>query len=119
MKALIKYPGKASELRDINDTLEELQGIVGGYIEAVTLTSDCVIVCNEEGRLMDLPYNWDICGISFVGPILLLGVKGEEFDDFPMTNEEAADIGLVIEKENRNADAIEKEKRLHKFQYEL
>ena len=103
MRALIKEPGKASEIRDINDTLEELQGIVGGYIEAVTLTSDCVIVCNEEGRLMGLPYNCDIRGISFVGTIVLLGVKGDSFDDFPMTKEEAEEIGLVIEKEKQRS----------------
>lgn len=36
--------------------LDELQSYVGGLIEMVRL-SDCWIICNEEGRLLDLPMN--------------------------------------------------------------
>ena len=52
---------------------------VGGYIETVTLATDCCIICNEEGRLEGLPYNLTFCGVSFVGPILVVGVDGDEF----------------------------------------
>lgn len=37
--------------------LEELQKIVGGYIELVYLLNDEVMVVNEEGLLYNLPYN--------------------------------------------------------------
>ena len=38
--------------------LEELSAIVGGYIECLNLTTDwSLLVCNEEGKLMNLPYN--------------------------------------------------------------
>lgn len=37
--------------------LEELQEIVGGYIELVYLPYDGVMVVNEEGLLLNLPYN--------------------------------------------------------------
>lgn len=38
--------------------LKELQEIVGGYIEIVpAVHSDEVIVVNEEGKLLNLPYN--------------------------------------------------------------
>lgn len=37
--------------------LEELQKIVGGYIELVNLPYDGVMVVNEEGLLYNLPYN--------------------------------------------------------------
>lgn len=37
-------------------TLAELQGFVGGYIEAVSSTKACAY-CNEEGRLRKLPFN--------------------------------------------------------------
>lgn len=83
IKVLIKDPGKAPREFDIENTLETLQHIVGGYIETVTLASDLVIICNEEGRLMNLPYNCDVCGIDFVGTIILAGVAGEEFADLP------------------------------------
>jgi len=37
--------------------LEELQGIVGGYIQAIDLHDGRFMVCNEEGKLNGLAYN--------------------------------------------------------------
>lgn len=37
--------------------LEQLQDIVGGYIEIVPLTSEVSMVVNEEGKFMDMVYN--------------------------------------------------------------
>ena len=45
----------------------------------MTLAADCCIICNEEGRLEGLPYNLTFCGVSFVGPILVVGIDGDEF----------------------------------------
>jgi len=42
-----------------------------------------VIICNEEGRLIGLPHCCTICGIDFVGTIVIAGVEGEEFADLP------------------------------------
>lgn len=83
MKAIFKAPGKAPEIIEVENTLEALQEKVGGYIETVTVASDACIVCNEEGRLLGLPYNAYVAGRSFVGPILIVGVDGEEFCDVP------------------------------------
>lgn len=38
-------------------SLEELQSIVGGYIEIVNLDNGDIAVMNEEGKLMNLPFN--------------------------------------------------------------
>ena len=81
MKVIYKAPGCAPELRDIPNTLEELQATVGGYIETVTFASDACLICNEEGRLLGLPHNVKFLGHDFVGPILIVGVDGEEFCD--------------------------------------
>lgn len=81
MKVIYKAPGCAPEPRDIPNTLEELQASVGGYIETVTIASDVVIICNEEGRLQGLPHNCRIFGVDFVGPILIAGVDEDEFTD--------------------------------------
>ena len=51
MKAIRKKPGCAPELIDIDNTLKALQAEVDGYIETVTIASDAVVICNEEGRL--------------------------------------------------------------------
>lgn len=55
----------------------------GGYIETFTFATDACVVCNEEGRLLDLPYNCDLLGVSFCGPILIIGINGDEFCDIP------------------------------------
>lgn len=83
INVVVKLPGRRPEPRQIPNTLEELQGFVGGYIETVTLASDCVIICNEEGRINGMKYNCTICGVQLFGPILLCGVDGEEFSDLP------------------------------------
>lgn len=89
ISVLIKDPGKKPRHVWIQNSLKNLQATVGGYIETVTLATDCVIVCNEEGRLQGLPYNCTICGVDFVGTIILAGVQGDEFSDFPLSYKDA------------------------------
>lgn len=39
-------------------SLEEAQKIVGGYIQLIhIIDTGEILVCNEEGKLYDLPYN--------------------------------------------------------------
>ena len=83
IKIYVKEPFSKAVLRTVPNTLEALQELVGGYIETVTVATDLVIICNEEGRLMDLPYNCEVCGVPFVGTILFVGVDGEDFTDCP------------------------------------
>ena len=91
MHVIYKAPGRPPEPRDIPNTLEELQGTVGGYIETVTLAADAAIICNEEGRLLGLPYNCRFFGVDFVGPILVVGVDGDEFTDL-----DPAAMGMLL-----------------------
>ena len=86
MQVIYKAPGAPAEVRDIPNELSALQEAVGGYIETVSLASDAVVICNEEGRLMGLPHNTRFVGVDFVGPILIAGVDGEEFCDVPSVN---------------------------------
>lgn len=79
IRVLVKEPGKAAGLREIPNTLEALQGIVGGYIETVTFAEDCTLIVNEEGKLQGLPRNFRIFGDVIVGTALFVGVSGEEF----------------------------------------
>ena len=79
MRVMSKEPGKGWKIAEIENTLEALQRGVGGKLEAVTLASDACVLCNEEGRLLGMPYNTTICGVSFVGPLLIVGIAGEDF----------------------------------------
>ena len=83
MKAIRKEPGCAPELIDIDNTLKALQAEVDGYIETVTIASDAVVICNEEGVLRGMPYNCRFGGVDFVGTILVVGRNKDEFCDLP------------------------------------
>jgi len=47
-----------TEILDLEeDSLEKLQGAVGGLIQAVDLHDNLTLWCNEEGKLIGLPNN--------------------------------------------------------------
>lgn len=86
MKAIRKKPGAQPEIIEVDNTLKALQTEVGGYIETVTIASDAVVICNEEGRILGLPDNCRVCGVDFVGTILVVGRNKDEFCDVPETD---------------------------------
>ena len=57
MRVLVVEPERRPEVREINDSLKEMQGIVGGLIQPIYLDDSVALVCNDEGKLMDLPAN--------------------------------------------------------------
>ena len=91
MRVIRKAPGSPPELVEMENTLEALQQAVGGYIETVTFSPDAAVVCNEEGRLRSLPYNCSFLGITFVGPILVVGIDGDE-----MSSLDDGDAALIL-----------------------
>ena len=63
MRILKIKPEHKPERADIPDTLEAMQKVVDGYIQAVYPFEEPVaLICNEEGKLNGLPLNralWD------------------------------------------------------------
>lgn len=60
MKVLIVEPLKAPVVREIDGSLEDYQKIVGGYIQAIypfMEEPEVALICNDEGKLMNLPLN--------------------------------------------------------------
>ena len=58
MRVLVVEPEHRPEVKEIDDSLKEMQGIVGGYIQAIYPFEEPVaLVCNDEGKLMNLPAN--------------------------------------------------------------
>lgn len=92
IRVISKRPGHPPRSVWVSNTLKGLQTAVGGYIETVTLGTDVCVVCNEEGRMLGLPHNCTICGVDFVGDILLVGVNGEEFADLPISFQQAKGV---------------------------
>lgn len=86
MTVLAVLPGKAPERMDLDGSLESMQAFVGGTIQAVYPFSDPVaILCNDEGKLMELEHNralrdddenvYDI----LCGPFFICGLGDEDF----------------------------------------
>ena len=58
MQVVIVEPKKEPMVQDIDSGLESMQKIVGGSIEAVYPFDEPVaLICNEEGKLLNLPLN--------------------------------------------------------------
>ena len=87
IKVIVKRPDETyGHVTRISNTLENLQKTVEGYIETVPLTTKDVIICNEEGKLKNLPRNIRMYGDTvysetLVGNIIVAGVSGDEFSD--------------------------------------
>ena len=92
LTAIVKEPGKDPEEFIVADDYKELKGIVGGHLESVTVEEGLVVLCDDEGRLNGKPYNCWFDGISFVGTIVVLGSKGENFDHCPITLDEFREL---------------------------
>ena len=58
MQVIVVEPKKKPMVQDIDAGLESMQKIVGGSIEAIYPFDEPVaLICNEEGKLLDLPLN--------------------------------------------------------------
>ena len=91
IKAYVKRPDEEyGHSTWISNTLENLQKTVGGYIECITLVPELaevpgvVVICDEEGLIKQKKYNCNYAGVDFVGDIVIVGCKGEEFCDVPI-----------------------------------
>ena len=58
MRVVLVEPGKKAVVKVIDGSLEGMQKTVGGYIEAIALDDQgTCLICNEEGKINDLPLN--------------------------------------------------------------
>lgn len=94
MKIVIKKAGQAPEVKEIKGTLENIQKIVGGYIECFPLFENVLCVCNEEGKLRKLPPNFKFCGDVVVGDVFFCAGVEEEF--VSLSNDQIAIIMTVF-----------------------
>ena len=88
MIVIIKRPHDKPRILTIPNALRALQEIVGGHIELYTVRADMAIVCNEEGRIRGLTRNCSVYGSWFYGTIIVVGTKGEDLTDCPITLED-------------------------------
>ena len=51
LRVLVVEPMKEPKVEYIENTLDDMQRVVGGLIEEIDLNDNTVLVCNEEGNL--------------------------------------------------------------------
>ena len=79
MRILVVEPERRPVVREIDGSLKAMQKIVGGLIQPIPIIGepDTVLICNDEGKLLNLPANrglrdetgqiYDIvCGTFFI-----------------------------------------------------
>ena len=90
MEVLLVEPGKEARIAEIGDGLKSLQDAVGGWIEAVYPFDDPVaLVCNDEGKIMQMPLNRALRGEdgkiydAIAGPFFICGLGEDNFCSLP------------------------------------
>ncbi len=85
MKVLIVEPRKRPRRADIPHTLEEMQKLVGGYIEIIYPFDDPIaVVCDDEGKLKGYELNRVLKNIDIIaGTFFIAGVGEEDLTDLP------------------------------------
>lgn len=86
LKAIIKRPDEPiGHMTYISDSLKNLQGIVEGHLEVVTIDpAGLIMLCNDEGKLRGLAPNFRMDFDTIAGTVIILGVDGENFGDVPI-----------------------------------
>lgn len=78
MKAIIKEVGKSPRVEEIENDLETLQSLVGGYIEVVGMEENILLICNEEGKINGLPPNFSTGYDMIAGTAVFVAYDGKE-----------------------------------------
>lgn len=79
IKILFKAPNEKFEEREINNTLEDMQKLVNGYIEVVPtdIYDKVFIVVNEEGKLYEFEPNFHYYNDIIVGNVIFVSVDNK------------------------------------------
>ncbi len=97
IRVIIKEPGRGSEYKYIENTLEELLAIVGGYIEVIPINNKVVVIQDIAGKDKQLDENIKIKSIQTYGTVVIAGKKiGNEFIT-PFTHQDLMEILEHIE----------------------
>lgn len=61
--------GEEPEVVTVDNTLEQMQNLVGGFIEVVGVAQDILMIVNEEGKLKNLPDNFGMHRVKAEGNV--------------------------------------------------
>lgn len=104
IRAIIKPAGEPARIEYIENELETFNKLVGGWIQTFGFTDDTVIICNEEGKLLNLKPNIVIpCHGGYVeeivGDIVIVNIAPADGEFHSVTDEDIEFIkstGLIF-----------------------
>ena len=102
LKIVLKKVGEEPEVMNIENTLEAKQKLVDGWIEVVSVTEDILLVCNEEGKLDNLPPNLLFDYDYIAGDCFFIGDDYENGDFKSLTDEQIEEVKAICEKRKIN-----------------
>lgn len=79
LKIVYVEPGRAPFVSEVRSDLKSIQKTVGGLIEPLYMDDGTILVCNDEGKLKDMPGNRRLGDSIIVGPFFMVGNGGEDF----------------------------------------
>lgn len=113
IRILYKEVGKEPQIMFIENTLEAKQKLVGGLIEVVPY-EDVLIICNEEGKLLDMPPNLVFEYDYIAGNCFVIGDDYKNADFKSLTDEEILRYREELRKRSFNFKQYERtQERLH------
>lgn len=105
LKIIYKQVGKDPIEMEIEDTLEAKQKLVDGLIEVVPYKEDLLLVCNEEGKIINLKPNLDFGYDYIAGDCFVIGDDYEN-SGFKSINENQIEE-IKEDLKNRSIEIIE------------
>ena len=113
IRILYKEVGKEPQIMFIDNTLEVKQKLVGGLIEVVPY-EDVLIICNEEGKLLNMPPNLVFEYDYIAGNCFVIGDDYKNADFKSLTDEEILKYREDLKKRSFNFKQYERtQERLH------
>ena len=104
MRILVVEPERRPEVKEIDDSLKEMQGIVGGYIQSITAERDkvgLILDCMDEGLIL----------LDEAGNVLAINRAARTLFGFPEGEED--DGALLLTRSRRLREAIQESRVRH------
>lgn len=98
LRIVLKKVGKNPEVMNIENTLEAKQKLVDGLIEVVSITNEILLICNEEGKLDNLPPNLLFDYDYIAGDCFFIGDDYKNGDFKSLTDEQIEEVRELCKK---------------------
>lgn len=92
LRIVLKKVGESPEVMNIENTLEAKQKLVDGLIEVVSISEDILLICNEEGKLDNLPPNLLFDYDYIVGDCFFIGDDYKNGDFKSLTDDQIEEV---------------------------